>query len=166
MKLNFIVSTKTFICSYLTQWLIDSWLMTHWLIWLITTLDSYKQPDLSPRFTCKVNLSNINFFRNTKNPAWLFFLLAFPLDRGMQRVNWQQPRTIVLHKVMFWGCPIIYIVSVTEWLERLRINLIKQRWSRLVTGFNFFVWEKFVLSTLIEEDAAIFRCTYKTINAM
>ena len=72
----------------------------------------------------------------------------------------------MLHKVMFWGCPIIYIVSVTEWLERLRINLIKQRWSRLVTGFNFFVWEKFVLSTLIEEDAAIFRCTYKTINAM
>ena len=29
----------------------------------------YTPPDLSPRFTCKVNLSNTNLFRNTKRPA-------------------------------------------------------------------------------------------------
>ena len=34
----------------------------------------YTPPDSSPRFTCKLNLSN------TKNPAW-FFILASLLDR-------------------------------------------------------------------------------------
>ena len=37
-------------------------------------------PDLSPIFTCKVNLSN------TKNPAW-FLILASLLHRAKQRVN-------------------------------------------------------------------------------
>ena len=48
----------------------------------------YTPPDLSPRFTCKVNLSN------TKNPAW-FFILASLLNRGMENVNLLPPRTIM-----------------------------------------------------------------------
>ena len=64
-------------------------------------------PDSSPRFTCKVNLSN------TKNPT-LFFILASRLDRGMQRVNWLPPRTLVARvflKIIFRGCPIINSLS-------------------------------------------------------
>ena len=68
----------------------------------------YTPPDSSPRFTCiKLNLSN------TKNPAW-FFILASLLDRGMQRVNWLPPRTIVARvflKIIFRGCPIIHSFS-------------------------------------------------------
>ena len=59
----------------------------------------YTPPDSSPRFTSKLNLSN------TKNPAW-FFILASLLDRGMQRVNWLPPRTIVARvsvKIIFGG---------------------------------------------------------------
>ena len=44
----------------------------------------YTPPDLSPRFTCKVNLQNTNLFRNTKRPACLIIIiiiLAFLLDR-------------------------------------------------------------------------------------
>ena len=73
----------------------------------------YTPPDSSPRFTSKLNLSN------TKNPAW-FFILASLLDRGMQRVNWLPPSTIVARvflKIIFRGCPIIHshcIVSLTE----------------------------------------------------
>ena len=62
----------------------------------------YTPPDLSPRFTCKVNLSN------TKNPAW-FFIFASLLDRRMERVNWLPPRTIVCF--IFRGCPIIHGLS-------------------------------------------------------
>ena len=75
----------------------------------------YKPPDSSPRFTCKVNLSN------TKSPAW-FFILASLLDRGMQRVNWLPPTTIVARvflKIIFRGCPIIYSLSNGAMLERL-----------------------------------------------
>ena len=67
----------------------------------------YTPPDSSPSFTCKVNLSN------AKNPAW-FFSLASLLDRGMQRVNWLPPRTIVARvfvKIIFRGCPIIHSLS-------------------------------------------------------
>ena len=75
----------------------------------------YTLPDSSPRFTCKVNLSN------TKNPAW-FFILASLLDRGIQRVNWLPPRTIVARvflKIIFRGCPIIHSLSNGAMLERL-----------------------------------------------
>ena len=75
----------------------------------------YTPPDLSPRFTSKLNLSN------TKNPAW-FFILASLLDRGMQRVNWLPPRTIVARvflKIIFRGCPIIHSLSNGAMLERL-----------------------------------------------
>ena len=66
----------------------------------------YTPPDLSPRFTCKVNLSK------TKNPAW-FFIRASLLDRGMERVHWLPPRTIyrLIHKIIFRGCPIIHSLS-------------------------------------------------------
>ena len=53
----------------------------------------------------RVNLSN------TKNPAW-FVILASLLDRGIQRVNWMPPRTIVARvflKSIFRGYPIIYL---------------------------------------------------------
>ena len=75
----------------------------------------YTPPDSSPRFTCKLNLSN------TKNPAW-FFILASLLDRGMQRVNWLPPRTIVARvflKIIFRGCPIIHSLSNGAMLERV-----------------------------------------------
>ena len=75
----------------------------------------YTPPDSSPRFTCKLNLSN------TKNPAW-FFILASLLDRGMQRVNWLPPRTIVARvflKIIFLGCPDIHSLSNGAMLERL-----------------------------------------------
>ena len=75
----------------------------------------YTPPDSSPRFTSKLNLSN------TKNPAW-FFILASLLDRGMQRVNWLPPKTIVARvflKIIFRGCPIIHSLSNGPMLERL-----------------------------------------------
>ena len=75
----------------------------------------YTPPDSSPRFTGKLNLSN------TKNPAF-FFILASLLDRGMQRVNWLPPRTIVARvflKIIFWGCPIIHSLSNGAMLERV-----------------------------------------------
>ena len=75
----------------------------------------YTPPDSSPRFTSKLNLSN------TKNPA-CFFILASLLDRGMQRVNWLPPRTIVARvflKIIFRGCPIIHSLSNGAMLERL-----------------------------------------------
>ena len=73
----------------------------------------YTPPDSSPRFTSKLNLSN------TKNPAW-FFILASLLDRGIQRVNWLPPRTIVARvflKIIFRGCPCNY-PSQTEQCRR------------------------------------------------
>ena len=75
----------------------------------------YTTPDSSPRFTSKLNLSN------TKNPA-RFFILASLLDRGMQRVNWLPPRTIVARvflKIIFQGCPIIHSLSNGAMLERV-----------------------------------------------
>ena len=81
----------------------------------------YTPPDLSPRLTCKVNLSN------TKNPAWCF-ILASLLDRGMERVNWLPPRTIVCFIKLYFGAVQLSIVSQTELLERLWIKLIKLRW--------------------------------------
>ena len=75
----------------------------------------YTPQDSSPRFTCKVNLSN------TKNKAG-FFILASLLDRGMQRVNWLPPRTIVARvflKIIFRACPIIHSLSNGAMLERL-----------------------------------------------
>ena len=82
------------------------WLKRHTGIVLFSPDLTYKNTDksiylkdwfLSPRFTCKVNLWNTNLFWNTKNQARLFCILAFSLDRGMQRVNWLQPRTIVCY---------------------------------------------------------------------
>ena len=81
----------------------------------------YTPPDLSPRFTCKVNLSN------TKNPAW-FFIQASLLDRGMERVHWLPPRTIVWFIKLYFGAVQLSIVSQTELSERLWIELIKLRW--------------------------------------
>ena len=71
----------------------------------------YTPPDSSLRFTCKLNLSN------AKNPAW-FFILASVWDRGMQRVNWLPPRTIVARVLCFlklyFGVVQLSIVSLTE----------------------------------------------------
>ena len=75
----------------------------------------YTPLDSSPRFTSNLTLSN------PKNPAW-FFILAYLLDRGMQRVNWLPPRTIlarVFLKIIFRGCPIIHSFSNGAMLERL-----------------------------------------------
>ena len=66
----------------------------------------------------KVNLSN------TKLPAW-FLILASLLDRGMQRVNfWLPLRTIFCWIKVYFGAVQLSIVSPTECLERLQINLI------------------------------------------
>ena len=77
----------------------------------------------------KVNLSN------TKNLAW-FLILASLLDRGMQRVNFWMPwlRTIVWCIKLYFGAVQLSIVSPTEWLERLWINLINKRWCKWATG--------------------------------
>ena len=76
----------------------------------------YTPPDSLSRFTSKLlNLSN------TKNSA-CFFILATLLDRGMQRVNWLPPRTIVARvflKIIFGGCPIIHSLSNGAMLERV-----------------------------------------------
>ena len=48
--------------------------------------------------------------------------MASLLDRGMQRVNWLPPRTIVARvflKIIFRGCPIIHSLSNGAMLERL-----------------------------------------------
>ena len=63
----------------------------------------YTLPDLSPKFTSKLNLSN------TKDPA-RFSLLASLLDRGIQRVNCLPSRTIVCFIKLYFG---------TDWLQRL-----------------------------------------------
>ena len=81
----------------------------------------YTPPDLSPRFTCKVNLTN------TKNPAW-FLILTFLLDREMQRANWLPSRTSVCFIKLYFGAFPLSIVSPTEWLERLWTDLMKLRW--------------------------------------
>ena len=49
-------------------------------------------------------------------------MLASLLDRGMQRVNWLPPRTIVARvffKIIFRGYPIIHSLSNGAMLERL-----------------------------------------------
>ena len=77
----------------------------------------YTPPDSSQRFTSKLNLSNIDYKK-----SGLIFILASLLDRGMQRVNWLPPRTIVAHvflKIIFRGCPIIHSLSNGAMLERL-----------------------------------------------
>ena len=52
----------------------------------------YTPQDLSPRFTCRTQI----FIETQKDrPDLILFILAFLLDRGMQRGNWLQPRTIV-----------------------------------------------------------------------
>ena len=82
----------------------------------------YTPPDLSRRFTCKVNLSN------TKNPAW-FYILASLLDRGMEGVNWLPPRTIMCFMKLYSGLSNYpWSQAQTELLERLWIKLIKLRW--------------------------------------
>ena len=76
----------------------------------------YTPPDSSPRFTSKLNLSN------TKNPAW-FFILASLLDRGMQRVNWLPPRTIVARvflKIIIRGYPIIHSHIMMQQLMQIQ----------------------------------------------
>ena len=83
---------------------------------------------------CKVNLSN------TKNPAW-FFILASLLDRGMERVNWLPPRTIVCFRKLYFVAVQLSIVSRKELLERLWIKLIKLRWwatGLFCLGMNHF----------------------------
>ena len=59
---------------------------------------------------------------NTKNPCW-FFILASLLDRGMECVNWLPLRTIVCFINLYFGAVQLSIVSQTELLERLWINL-------------------------------------------
>ena len=84
----------------------------------------YTQPDSSPSFTSKLNLSN------TKNSG-LIFILASLLNRGMQRVNWLPPKTIVAHvflKIKLRGCPIIHSLSNGAMLERL-VNATLERFS-------------------------------------
>ena len=79
----------------------------------------YRPPDSSPRFTCK--LCRTQKIRPN--------ILASLLVRGMQRVNWLPPRTImarVFLKIIFRGCPIIHshhIVSLTEQCCNTQIGL-------------------------------------------
>ena len=55
---------------------------------------------------------------NTKTPAW-YFNLASLLDRGMQRVDWLKPRTIVCFIKLYFGAVQLSIVSPTECLGRI-----------------------------------------------
>ena len=83
----------------------------------------YTPPVSSPRFTRKVNLSN------TKNQAGLF-ILASHLDRGMQRVNWLPPRTIVARvflKIIFRACPIIHSLSRSNVGETGECHIMMQQ---------------------------------------
>ena len=71
----------------------------------------------------------------------IFFFFNFGLPFRQRNATCKLAATEdcrVLHKIMFRGDPIISIVFPTECLERLWINLIKQRQCRWVTGFNFF----------------------------
>ena len=76
----------------------------------------YTPPDLSPRFTCKVNLSN------TKNPVW------FLRQRNATCKLAATEDYIVCLIKLYFGTVQLSIVSRTEWFERLCINLIKLRW--------------------------------------
>ena len=68
----------------------------------------YTPPNLSPRFTCKVNLSN------TKIRPDFFILASLLLDKGMEHVNWLPPRTIVCFIKLYFGAVQLSIVSLTE----------------------------------------------------
>ena len=81
----------------------------------------YTPPDLSPRFTFKL-------IEHKKSIGLIFVLASLLIDRGMQRVNWLPSRTIVCFIKLYLGTVQLSIVSPTEWLERLWINLIKLRW--------------------------------------
>ena len=59
------------------------------------------------------------FFETRKDQPDFFFILAFPLDRDATCKLAATEDSLVLHKIMFRGYPIISIVSPTEWLERL-----------------------------------------------
>ena len=76
----------------------------------------YTPPDLSPRFTCKVNLLN------TKNPVWFF------RQRNATCELAAAEDYIVCFIKLYFGTVQLSIVSRTEWFERLCINLIKLRW--------------------------------------
>ena len=76
----------------------------------------YTPPDLSPRFTCKVNLSN------TKNPVWFF------RQRNATCKLAATEDYIVCFIKLDFGTVQLTIVSRTEWFARLCINLIKLRW--------------------------------------
>ena len=81
----------------------------------------FTPPDLSPRFICKVNLSN------SKNPVW-FFILASLLDGGMECVNWLPQRTIVCFIKLYLGAVQYDPLSLQRSGWRNWIKSIKLRW--------------------------------------
>ena len=100
MKLNFIVSTKTFIFSYLFHfyWLIDSWLMTHdsWLIDSLTHVTDYYFRLISKTLEKPVSTLSTS----------LFFLLVL---RGQGEI-----------KIQEFACP---------WQAVLRFMSLQQLWQ-------------------------------------
>ena len=76
----------------------------------------YTPPNLSPRFTCKVNLLN------TKNPVWFF------RQRNATCKLAATEDYIMCFIKLYFGTVQLSISSRTEWFERLCINLIKLRW--------------------------------------
>ena len=118
----------------------------------------YTLPDLSPRFTCKVNLSN------TKNPVW-FFILASLLDGGMECVNWLPQRTIVCFIKLYFGAVQYDPLSLQRSGWRNWIKSIKLRWW--ATGL--FCLERICFPGLILCDRTwlLFLGVHiKTINSM
>ena len=82
-----------------------------------TPPDSIRRQDLLVNHPSKLNLAC-----PTRKIRPDFFFLASLLDRGMQRVNWLPPRTIVARvflKIIFRGCPTIHSLSNGAMLERL-----------------------------------------------
>ena len=75
----------------------------------------------------------------------LIFILASLLDRGMQRVNWLPPRTIVAHvflKIIFRGCPIIHSLSNGAMLKRLvNATLWCYSYCKYNTRIGLFVFQ-------------------------
>ena len=89
----------------------------------------YTPPDSSPRFTCKVNLSN------TKNRAW-FFISASLLDRGMVFLGVQIR--------LFTRCKICFTLGLSNYFSLKSLSLCLKShmnvpWS---VDYKFIVWFK------------------------
>ena len=90
-------------------------------------LKGWLPPDLSPRFTCRVKL-----VKHKKSGLIFFFLFGLPFRQRNATCKLAATEDYRMFIKLHFGTVLLSIVSPTEWLERLWINLIK---------LSVIVWE-------------------------